>query len=93
MATVNAEDVADQVPVLVAVAVAIGVVMVPSYSLTVDSASAVPLNVGVVSVVLVPLAGLVITGAAGAIVSMVMLTAADTGEVFPALSVALEVIL
>ena len=43
--------------------------------------------------VLVPLAGLVITGAAGAIVSIVMLTAEDAGEVFPALSVALEVML
>ena len=52
-----------------------------------------PLNVGVVSSVLVPLAGLDITGAAGAMVSVVMLTAADAGEVFPALSVALEVIL
>jgi hypothetical protein len=85
--------VADQVPVLVAVAVAIGVVLVPSYSLTVDNASAVPAKVGVVSVVLVPLDGLDIVGANGATVSIVMLIADEAGDVLPALSVAFAVML
>jgi hypothetical protein len=61
--------VADQVPVLDAVVAAIAVVLLPSYSLTVDAASAVPVNVGVVSFVLVPLDGLDMTGAAGGVVS------------------------
>ena len=80
-------------PVLVAVVVAIGVVLAPSYSLTVDKASAVPLKVGVLSLVVVPLAGLEITGAVGAIVSIVMLVEAETGDVLPAASVASAVML
>ena len=75
------------------VAVAMGVVLLPSYTLTVDKASAVPVNVGVVSVVLDPLAGVDITGEAGAIVSTVTLTACDAGDAFPELSVAFAVIL
>ncbi len=84
---------ADHEPVLLAVVVAIGTVLVPSYTLTVDEASAVPLNVGVVSLVLVPLVGLVILGAAGGVVSLVdgavtvMLTALELGDVLPAASV------
>ncbi len=66
---VRADVVADQLPVLEAVAVATGAVLAPSYTLTVEEASAVPVNVGVVSLVLVPLAGLVICGAAGGVVS------------------------
>ena len=85
--------VADQVPVVEAVTVAIGVVLLPSYSLTVDKASAVPLKVGVVSLVLLSLAGLDITGADGATVSIVTLTAEDAGDMFPALSVAFPVML
>ena len=61
--------VADQVPVLVAVVVAIDVVLVPSYNLTVEEASAIPMNVRVLSLVIVSLAGLEMTGAAGAVVS------------------------
>lgn len=58
--------------VLVAVAIAIGVVLVPSYNLTVEEASAVPVNVGVLLLVIVPLSGLEMTGAAGAAVSEVL---------------------
>ena len=90
---VSVLEVAVQEPVLLAVVVAIGVVPLPSYSFTVDEASAVPENVGVVSVVLVPLAGLDITGAAGATVSIVMLTADETGDTLPALSVDVAVML
>ena len=90
---------ADHEPVLLAVVVAMGAVLMPSYNLTVDKASAVPLNVGVVSLVLVPLAGLVILGAAGGVVSpedatvIVMLTAAELGDVLPTASMALAVML
>ena len=58
---------------------------------TVLLASAVPLIVGVVSLVVVPSAGLVMTGAAGAVVSMVTSTPADGTLSFPASSVAVAV--
>jgi hypothetical protein len=79
--------------VLLAVVVAKGVVLLPSYSLTVEEASDDPENAGVLSLVVVPLAGLDITGADGADVSIVMLTAVEAGEVLPAASVALAVML
>ena len=52
------------------VAVAMGVVLLPSYTLTIDRASAVPVNVGVLSLVDDPLAGVEITGANGGVVSV-----------------------
>ena len=61
--------------------------------MTVEDASAVPVNVGVLSLVAVPLAGVEMTGAEGATVSIVMATADEAGEVFPALSVAFADIL
>jgi hypothetical protein len=79
--------------VLDAATVAMAVVLVPSYNFTVDRASAVPVNIGVLSFVVVPLAGLDITGADGATVSIVMLMADDAGEVFPDGSVAFAVTL
>jgi hypothetical protein len=83
----------DHEPELDVTALTNGVVLVPSYSLTVDDASAVPVNVGVLSLVVLPLAGLDITGAAGAMVSIVMLTATEAGDVLPAASTAFAVIL
>jgi hypothetical protein len=75
--------------VLDAVAEAIAVVLVPSYSLTVEAASAEPANVGVLSFVVVPLAGLDITGGADAVVSVnVTVNKNDAVPVLPALSVA-----
>jgi hypothetical protein len=86
------DGVADQVPVLVAVVVAIGVVLLPSYSFTVDEPSARPVNVGVLSFVAVPLAGLEITGAGGGVVSTnVTVTRNDAVPVLPAESVAEQV--
>jgi hypothetical protein len=79
--------------VLLADVVAKGVVLLPSYSLTVEDASAVPLNIGVVSVVEVPLGGSEISGADGAVVSIVTLVAAEAGDTFPAASVAFAVML
>ena len=52
-----------------------------------------PLNAGVLSFVLEPLVGLDIAGAAGATVSIVILTAAEAGDALPAASVALPVML
>ena len=58
----------------------------PLNKVTVLPASAVPLIVGVVSlVVVVPV---VITGASGAVVSIVNASAVEVDEVFPAASVA-----
>jgi hypothetical protein len=51
------------------------------------------LNVGVLSLVTVPLNGDEIIGASGATVSIVMLTAEEAAEVYPAEFVALAVIL
>jgi hypothetical protein len=65
------DGVADQLPELDVGAVANAVVLLPSYSFTVDDASALPVNVGVLSFVLVPLTGLDIIGAVGAVVSVV----------------------
>jgi hypothetical protein len=61
--------------------------------LTIEEASAVPVKVGVVSFVLVPLDGLDMTGAFGATVSTVILTADDDAEVLPARFVAFAVML
>jgi len=61
--------VADHEPVLDVVVVTNGVVLEPSYNLTVDDASALPVNVGVLSLIVLPLRGLDIEGAAGAVVS------------------------
>jgi len=64
----------------------------PSKTSTVLSASAVPLKVGVASLVIALSAGLVISGALGAVVSIVTLIAAEAVEVLLAASVALAVI-
>jgi hypothetical protein len=69
------------------------VVLEPSYTLTVEDASAVPVIVGVLSLVAVPLDGLEIIGADGAVVSIVIVTAVEAGDVLPAASVAFAVIL
>ena len=63
----------------------------PSYTVTVLLASAVPLIVGVVSEVCVPSAGVTITGAAGAIESIVTSTWFDAPLTLPAASVAVAV--
>ena len=69
----------------------------PSNTWTVEDASAVPENVGVVSVVLEPDAGDVMDGASGAVVSggviIVIVTAAEASDVLPAASVAVAVML
>ena len=61
----------------------------PLSSSTVLPASAVPMMIGVVSLVVVSV--VVNVGAAGAVVSTVKLNALDAEEVFPAASVALTV--
>ena len=61
----------------------------PLSSSTVLPASAVPMMIGVVSLVVVSV--VVNIGAAGAVVSTVMLNALDAEEVFPAASVAVTV--
>jgi len=58
----------------------------------VEDSSAVPDIVGLLLVVEVLLAGLVITGLAGATESMVMRRISDAGEVLPAASLAFAVI-
>ena len=98
MACVMLEDsavvgVADHEPVLVVVVVTNGVVLEPSYSLTVEDASAEPVNVGVLSLVVLPLRGLDIEGAVGARVSTVMLIAVEAGDMLPAASTAFAVML
>ena len=69
--------------------VVIPVVEPSTNKVTVLPASAVPLIVGVVSFVVAP--DVDITGASGAVVSIVNETASDTVDVFPAVSVALTV--
>ena len=61
----------------------------PLNSSTVLPASAVPIIIGVVSLVVVSV--VVNVGAAGEVVSTVMLSALDAAEVFPAASVAVTV--
>ena len=61
----------------------------PSSSSTVLPASAIPEITGVVSLVVV--SAVVNVGAAGAVLSTVMLSALDAEEVFPASSVAVTV--
>ena len=61
----------------------------PLSSCTVLPASAVPIIIGVVSLVVVSV--VVNVGAAGAVVSTVMLSALDAAEIFPAASVAVTV--
>jgi hypothetical protein len=85
--------VADHEPVLDVVVVTNGIVLEPSYNLTVDDASAEPVNVGVLSLVVLPLKGLDIEGAAGARVSTVMLIAEEAGDMLPAASTAFAVML
>src|SRR5690606_16307030 len=62
-------------------------------SSTVLSASAVPLIVGVASLLTVPSLGLVILGALGAVVSILIVVANDSALVLPAASVAVTVML
>ena len=71
-------------------AVAVTPVVEPSINkVTVLPASAVPLIVGVVSFVVAP--DVDITGASGAVVSIVNETGSDATEIFPASSVAVTV--
>ena len=82
----------DKVPVVTdqlpdALVVVVPTTLLPLYSLIVDSASAVPETVGVVSFVMP--GEVEINGAAGAWVSTVVMTATDAGELFPALSLAM----
>ena len=69
--------------------VVIPVVEPSTNKVTVLPGSAVPLIVGVVSFVVAP--DVDITGASGAVVSIVNETASDAVDVFPAVSVALTV--
>lgn len=71
--------------------VAVQSVLPPSFTLTWLPASAVPVKAGVVSLVALPLAGLLMLGAAGAAKSIVKLTGADTLPVLPAGSIAVAV--
>lgn len=57
-------------------------------TVTVLLVSAVPEMVGVLSLVVLPLAGTVTTGAGGGVVSTVKVLVFEVGLVFPALSVA-----
>ena len=66
----DTDGVADQLPELDVRAVANAVVLVPSYNFTVENASALPVNIGVLSFVLVPLTGLDIVGAVGGVISV-----------------------
>jgi hypothetical protein len=75
-----------------AATVAVHTVVPPSTTVTVAPGSPVPLMVGVLSFVAEPPAGPVITGAAGADVSTVNVSDADAGEVFPAASCCVAVI-
>ena len=76
-------------PVDPSAVVVIPVVEPSTNKVTVLPASAVPLIVGVVSFVVAP--DVDITGASGAVVSIVNETASDADDVFPAVSVALTV--
>ena len=87
-------------PLLLAVVVPIEVD--PANSSTLLFASAVPVNIGVVSLVRLSLLELPLSvaalrsgadGAAGGAVSILMLSALDAEDVFPALSVAFAVML
>ena len=90
-----------QLPLPSAVVVARTVTPSVSYSVTMLFASAVPLSVGVVAVVIrsvaeIPVSGVMIAsiaGAAGAVVSIVTGSAVDASDTFPATSVALAVML
>ena len=83
----------DQAPVPVDAAVVVPIWVAPSNIKTVEDSSAVPDIGGLLLVVLVLLAGLVIVGLAGATESMVMRRINDAGDVLPAASLALAVIL
>jgi hypothetical protein len=73
-------------------AVAVPNELAPSKTVTVLLASAVPLMVGLLLLVLLPLVGLLMLGALGAAVSTMMLTALEAVEVLLAASVAVAVI-
>jgi hypothetical protein len=68
-------------------AVTVQIVVAPSFTVTVELASAVPDGVCAATLVLVPFAGTLMTGAAGAVVSMVKVSVA-ADEVLPAASFA-----
>ena len=85
MPSVIAERVTDQLPALSAVAVP--TVEVPSETTIVLDASAVPFNVGVATLVGDTGVDATITGAAGAVVSMVTTNAEEGAETLPAASV------
>ena len=78
----------ENIPV-VASAVVVPIDASPLSSSTVLPASAVPIIIGVVSLVVVSV--VVNVGADGAVVSTVMLSELDAAEVFPAVSVAVTV--
>lgn len=84
---------ASHVQLPLASAVAVQTVVVPSTNVTVLPASAVPLKVGVLSLVVLLAAGLLMTGAAGAVLSMVNARVVDAVPVLPVASVAVAVML
>ena len=75
------------VKVPVALQVAVHNVVVPWRTVTVAPASHVPVMSGVLSLVLLPMTGAVIVGAAGAAVSTVKVFGCDGSETLPAASV------
>ena len=62
-----------------------------STTLTMSPFTPVPRNPGVVSLVVVPVGGPLMAGAAGAVVSTVKLNPVLAAEIFPAVSVAVTV--
>jgi len=78
---------AEQLQAPPAATTAVQIVAAPSRTVTVAPGSPVPEAVGVVTFVLLPVAGAVTTGAAGAVPSTVRLIAVDAGEALPARSV------
>ena len=79
----------DHEPPAVVVGVPIGFVFVPSYIDTMEEASAVPLNVGLLLLVLVLFEGLITVGFKGAMVSTFHERLSGDPSLFPALSTAL----
>ncbi len=80
-----------QLQLPLASAIAVQSVVAPSFTVTVLPASAVPVIVGVLSLVLKVSVGVITTGAAGATVSTVTATGVLAGLVLPAGSVAVGV--
>jgi hypothetical protein len=81
------DGVADHEPVLDTRVATNGDVALPSYSLTMAPDSAEPIKVGLESLVKVPVAGLDMMGAEGAVVSCTLILK-DADAVFPCVSIA-----